>query len=188
MAATASVRPNVVVFGASWAKEGSELYSTSIALGRALAEGGYTVVSGGYGGTMEGVSRGAREGGGEAIGVLVPNLFPDRLAEGNTYLTTKVDTPSLLSRIDTMMQLSQPRHILALPGTLGTLTEICAAWNMAVLAPLGKYPAFKVIAWREPWEKLLLGVCEQLSLAEEQRAQLVFVSSVEEALAAIRAE
>jgi uncharacterized protein (TIGR00725 family) len=180
-------RRNVVVFGASWAQPGTPLYDASTALGCALATAGFGIVSGGYGGTMEGVSKGAREGGGEAIGVLVPNLFPDRMAEGNAHLSQQVNTPSLLSRIDAMLGLSQPRLIVALPGTLGTLTEICAAWNLAALAPVGGYAPFRVIAWRKPWEALLLACCDQLALAPEQRALLVFVDSVEEALAAVQA-
>ena len=179
-------RRNVVVFGASWAKDGSALYQLSVDLGKALGAAGFNVVSGGYLGTMEGVSKGVRESGGEAIGVLVPTLFPDRATEGNRFLSSQLETPTLLTRIDRMIACAEePRGVLALPGTLGTLTEIFCAWNMAVLAPLGKYRPFKVICWRDPWEAILLPAAERLSLAAEQRAALVFVSSVEEALAAL---
>ena len=134
---------------------------------------------------MEGVSRGVRAEGGEAIGVLVPTLFPE--AAGNAYLSQRLEEHSLLTRLDRVIGLSQPRLIIALPGTLGTLTEICAAWNMAILAPIGKYAPFKLILWRDPWERLLGGACEQLALSPEQAAALVYVSSVEEALAALAA-
>ena len=182
----AEPRPNVAVFGASWAQPDSALYALSVELGKALAEGGYDVVSGGYLGTMEGVSKGAAGAGGSATGVLVPTLFPARGAEGNAFLTSRVEAPSLLARIDAITRLC-PRFYIALPGTLGTLAEICTAWNIAALAPVGGYAPFRVVCWRAPWEKVLAGACEGLALPAEHRVCLVFVDSVAEALAALRA-
>src|SRR5215831_16801474 len=59
----------VSVFGGSQPKEGSLPYAEARELGRMLAEGGHTVLTGGYIGTMEAVSRGAAESGGHVIGV-----------------------------------------------------------------------------------------------------------------------
>ena len=183
-----TARRNVVVFGASWPAADSELYALSVALGAGLAGAGYDVVSGGYGGTMAGVSQGARAGGGGAIGVLVPSLFPDHVAEGNAFLSSQVDAPTLLARIDAMLGLAQhPRLLIALPGGLGTLTEICAAWNIAAIeAAHGRRPC-RLIAWRRPWEALLGAACEGLQLTAAQRELLVFVDSVEEAVQAVAA-
>lgn len=186
--APSATRRNVIVFGASWPAEGSELYALSVALGAALAAANYSVVNGGYGGTMEGVSRGAVAGGGEATGVLVPSLFPDRVAEPNAHLTRRVDAPSLLSRIDAMLALSQqPRLIIALPGGLGTLTEICAAWNIAAIEGAHGQRPCSVIAWRRPWQALLGAACAGLGLTPAQQALVVYVDSVEEAVRAVAA-
>jgi uncharacterized protein (TIGR00725 family) len=173
------------VFGASWAVEGDSLYNLSVSLGKALAAAGFDVVSGGYGGTMEGVSKGAREGGGCAVGVTVPTLFPARRADGNPYLTSKIDETTLLRRIDTMMDIS-PAGKIALPGTLGTLAEICCAWNVAALAPVGGYKASKLILWRNPWEAVVKGAGESLKLATEVLDCIIFVDTVEEAVAALQ--
>src|SRR3990172_5023246 len=59
----------VTVFGSSRPAAGSDAYETARRLGAALARAGFIVASGGYGGVMEGVSRGAREAGGKTIGV-----------------------------------------------------------------------------------------------------------------------
>ena len=53
----------VSVFGGSQPKEGSTAYAEAQELGKLLAERGHTVLTGGYIGTMEAVSRGAREAG-----------------------------------------------------------------------------------------------------------------------------
>src|SRR3990172_2833734 len=62
-------RQVITVFGSSRPAPGSEPYETARRLGAALAGVGFRVASGGYGGAMEGVSRGAREAGGKTIGV-----------------------------------------------------------------------------------------------------------------------
>src|SRR2546430_5963442 len=59
----------VTVFGSSRPGEGSPDYEEACVLGRALAKHGFAVCSGGYGGVMEAVSRGAKQVGGKTYGV-----------------------------------------------------------------------------------------------------------------------
>lgn len=186
MASQTGVRETVCVFGASWAQADTPLYAEGVALGAALAAAGFDVVTGGYGGLMEAVSKGASEGGGGATGVLVPSLFPQRAASGNPFLTARVDAPTLLTRIDVMLHRA-PRLLVAMPGTLGTLTELMAAWNVALLAPIGGYEAATLVAWREPWQRIIATVGEDLKLTQEQLALVVFVDGVEGCVALLKA-
>ena len=55
-------------FGASQVDD-EKLYLEGVELGKFLAQKGYIVKCGGYGGLMEAVSRGVREVGGEVIGL-----------------------------------------------------------------------------------------------------------------------
>jgi uncharacterized protein (TIGR00725 family) len=50
----------ITVFGSSRPQEGDADYAEARALGEHLAKAGFAVCSGGYGGVMEAVSRGAR--------------------------------------------------------------------------------------------------------------------------------
>src|SRR3977135_4290020 len=59
----------ITVFGSSRPEEGHAEYTEAVELGRALAAKGFAVCTGGYGGVMEGVSRGAREAGGRVLAV-----------------------------------------------------------------------------------------------------------------------
>src|SRR3979490_871698 len=59
----------ITVFGSSRPEEGHAEYTEAMELGRALAAEGFAVCTGGYGGVMEGVSRGAREAGGRVLAV-----------------------------------------------------------------------------------------------------------------------
>ena len=59
----------ITVFGSSRPVEGEPDYEEARNLGRVLAQSGFAVCSGGYGGVMAGVSRGAKEAGGKTYGV-----------------------------------------------------------------------------------------------------------------------
>ena len=61
--------PCIAVLGSSRAQPGDPVYAQALALGRALAEAGFAVCNGGYGGIMEAVSRGAGAAGGHVVGV-----------------------------------------------------------------------------------------------------------------------
>ena len=59
----------VSVFGSAAPLPGQPLYQVGLELGRLLGEQGFSVMTGGYCGTMEAVSRGANEAGSNVIGV-----------------------------------------------------------------------------------------------------------------------
>ena len=62
-------RQIITVFGSSRPREGDSHYAMAQSLGAALAAQGFAVCSGGYGGVMEAVSRGAKEAGGRTLAV-----------------------------------------------------------------------------------------------------------------------
>jgi uncharacterized protein (TIGR00725 family) len=57
------------VFGSSRPQESDEEYADARELGQLLADRGFALCTGGYGGVMEAVSRGAKEVGGKVYGV-----------------------------------------------------------------------------------------------------------------------
>src|SRR5207247_8988351 len=59
----------ITVFGSSRPRENEADYEEAMALGQALGEAGFAICSGGYGGVMEAVSRGARSAGAKTYGV-----------------------------------------------------------------------------------------------------------------------
>jgi len=142
----------VAVFGASAPLPGEPVYEDGVRCGRLLAEAGYAVATGGYAGLMEAVSLGARQAGGRVIGVTVPDVFPDR-SGGNEHLTEETRTASLLERIHEMVDLSVAS--IALPGSLGTATELLVAWNLAYVARFTGATPKPVVAVGEQWRRLI---------------------------------
>ena len=63
------VLPAVTVYGSARAKPGSWSYETALSLGAALAQHGYSVITGGGPGVMEAANLGAFEAGGQSVGL-----------------------------------------------------------------------------------------------------------------------
>jgi uncharacterized protein (TIGR00725 family) len=62
--------PIISVFGSSQTAEGTAEYTMAQELGKQLARAGFGIATGGYGGSMEAVSRGAAEASGRVFGVV----------------------------------------------------------------------------------------------------------------------
>jgi uncharacterized protein (TIGR00725 family) len=117
---------HVAVFGSSTISPGDPWYAAGIDLGRGIAGLGLPVATGGYGGMMEAVSRGAAEAGGRVIGVTAPGLFPHR-GEANRWVDEEITTTSIAERIGMLVEGAVAA--VAMPGALGTLTELAVSWN-----------------------------------------------------------
>jgi len=142
----------VAVFGNSSTQPGSPDYEDGVRLGRLLALAGFGVATGGYAGLMEAVSRGAAEAEGTAIGVTAPAVFPKR-AGGNAYLTSEIEAATLLQRIERMVEGTVAS--IALPGSIGTATELLIAWNLAFVAPFSDAGPKPVLAVGERWARIV---------------------------------
>lgn len=140
--------PGVAVFGSSEPRAGEPLYGLARQVGRFLAEAGFLVVSGGYGGVMEAASRGAREAGGQALGITTDSFAARGAA--NRFLTREIREPDLLLR--TRALLRYPRGFVVLPGRSGTLAELTGLWALHRAGLLERRP---VVLLGAAWEGLL---------------------------------
>ena len=75
----------VAVFGSALAPPDHPVLAEAERMGQLLAQAGFTLMTGGYSGTMEAASRGAHQAGGHVIGVTM-DLFAPRL-QPNRWLT-----------------------------------------------------------------------------------------------------
>lgn len=143
----------VAVFGSSATEPDSAAWAAAENTGKRCVEAGFVVVTGGYGGTMEAISKGANDAGGEAIGVTAPTLFPGRPG-ANPYVTREIVAGSLMERIDTLTGLAS--GIVVLPGSIGTLAEFVIAWNLNHVNRLNEGMRLPTVAvgdgWRRLWE------------------------------------
>jgi uncharacterized protein (TIGR00730 family) len=140
------------VFGASGTAPDSNEWRAAERCGRLLAGCGYAVVTGGYGGTMQAASAGAAAAGGHVIGVTAPTVFPGR-SGANPFVADERPAASLTERIHHMMAMSSAA--IALPGSIGTFTELMVAWNLAFVARFNGAAPAPVVAVGEVWRELI---------------------------------
>lgn len=169
----------VAVFGSSASTPGQLDYESGIECGRLLAEHGFAVANGGYFGTMEAVSLGARGAGGQVHGVTAPGLFPTRTS-GNEHLTSESQAASLSDRIGELVEATDAS--IALHGSLGTATELLMAWNLAYVMPMSNRRPKPVVAVGDPWTTIVPMLEAAL---DTPQGFVTLVPSVEEAVAAV---
>ena len=118
-------KKTVTIFGTGRAQEGESAYTLAYETGKLIAQAGFTIANGGYGGTMLAAAKGAVEVGGEVIGVTC-SAFKNSIA--NKYVSREVVTSSLDERLDKLIQLGQAYVVL--PGGTGTLLELAKVWEL----------------------------------------------------------
>ena len=169
----------VSVFGGSQPREGDPAYRDALRLGRMLAERGHTVLTGGYIGTMEAVSRGACEAGGHVIGVTCADIERWRQIPANRWVKEEWKRESLLERLRDLIRESDAA--LALPGGPGTLTEIALMWNMMIVESLHRRPLILIgDGWQSVFDQVFTELAQYSS--ESQRSLLRFAPDVDTAV------
>jgi hypothetical protein len=117
----------VTVFGGSEPRPGEPAYEEAYSLGRLIGHKGYIVLTGGYVGTMEAVSRGVAENGGHVIGVTCDEIETWRPVRPNAWVQEEMRFPSLRQRLNALIDGCDAA--IALPGGIGTLAEVAVMWS-----------------------------------------------------------
>jgi len=117
----------ITVFGGGVISE--EEYQQALKLGEKIAKKGYTLKNGGYGGTMEAVSKGCCESKGTVIGICVKGHPFSKTGKPNEYLTEIMEEKTLHERLKKLLETDV---IIILPGSIGTLGELFISWAESI--------------------------------------------------------
>jgi uncharacterized protein (TIGR00730 family) len=142
----AEKRKVITVFGSSRPVEGHSDYGEAVELGRALASAGFAVCTGGYGGVMEGVSRGAHEAGGHVLAV-TSTFFQSR---ANPWVQGETRVATWQERLFELVRLGD--GYVACKGGTGTLVELAVVWEMLNKRAMDRRP-FVVLG--DFWQPIL---------------------------------
>ncbi len=115
----------ITIFGTAKAKADDEAYLLAYEIGKLLAQAGFAIANGGYGGTMLATAKGAVEASGKTIGVTCSAF---KRSTTNEYISREIVTDSLDERLDTLIKLGQ--GYVVLPGGTGTLLELAKVWEL----------------------------------------------------------
>ena len=168
----------ITVFGGSEPRPGEPAYEEALLLGRLIGQRGHTVLTGGYIGTMEAMSRGAAEVGGHIIGVTCDEIEAWRPVKPNRWITEEWRFQSLRERIFTLIENCDAA--LTLPGGVGTLTEALMMWNHLLTEAIQPRP---LIFIGKGWQTTIQTFIKAMGkyIPESQRRWAVFSPTVEDA-------
>jgi uncharacterized protein (TIGR00730 family) len=168
---------NITVFGGS--TPNAHDYQQAEQLGRQLALSGHTVITGGYIGIMEAVSKGANEAGGHVIGITCDQIESWRPVKMNRWVLEERRFPTLGERLFALIEACQAA--IALPGGPGTLTEISLTWNLLLTESIAPRP---LIVVGESWEKTFMHLFDTFDgyIPKEQRRWLIFARDNKDAI------
>ena len=153
------VGPAVTVFGSARAKHQDPYYKAGEQIGRALANRGFAVITGGGPGIMEAVNKGCHEAGGLSVGCNIELPHEQSL---NRYVDLGVEFRYFFVRKN--MFVKYARGFVIFPGGFGTLDEL---FESLTLAQTGKIDHFPVVLFGKAyWEGLLRWMNDQ-TLARE---------------------
>lgn len=142
------VGPCVTVFGSARFAAEHPYYALTREMGRAIAQAGFTVMTGGGPGLMEAANRGAKDVKGRSIGCNIklsteqePNRYLDRWVEFSYFFVRK------------LMLVKYSYGFVAAPGGLGTLDELFEVTTLIQTQKIKNFPV--VLLGREYWSLLL---------------------------------
>ncbi|MER5863964.1 TIGR00730 family Rossman fold protein [Kitasatospora sp. NPDC002040] len=133
--ALAELPPAISVFGSARTPVDSPEYAAGVAIGRALVDAGYAVITGGGPGAMEAANRGASEAGGLSVGLGIELPFEQGL---NEFVDLGLNFRYFFVRKTMFVKYAQ--GFVVLPGGLGTLDELFEALTLVQTKKVTRFP------------------------------------------------
>jgi uncharacterized protein (TIGR00730 family) len=148
-------RPAVSVFGSARIREGSATYERAREAGRAFAEAGFAVVTGGGPGVMEAANRGCKDGGGLSVGFNIALPFEQAT---NPWCDLALTFDHF--HVRKVMFVKAAEGFVIFPGGFGTQDELWEALTLRQTRKIGDFP----IVLFDPgyWEQMLGWVHDEM--------------------------
>ena len=176
------VGPCVTVFGSARIKSDNPYYELARKMGAAIAQLGFTVMTGGGPGIMEAANRGAKGVGGRSVGC---NVELPHEQKPNGYLDRFVTLHYFFVRKTLLVKYSY--GFVILPGGAGTLDEMFEAITLIQTRKMKNFPV--VIMGTDYWDDILPFIDKMAKAGMIAPSDLELVhatNSVDEAIAHIR--
>ncbi len=175
---TIQKRALITVFGSSQPQPGSKLYADSFKLGKLLGDAGFDLMTGGYTGVMEAVSKGAHEAGAHVVGVTM-RRFEDKV---NRYVMDEIRTTSFYERFGWLVDRAD--GYVALHGGIGTLAEVTFTWQELQLQMVPPRP---LVLIGERWRRMFKAFRAELIRTPRIFEPMTLVATPDEAVKVLMA-
>ena len=148
-------RPAVSIFGSARIDEGSPSYEQARATGRAFADAGFAVVTGGGPGVMEAANRGCKDADGLSIGFNIALPFEQGL---NPWCDLALTFDHF--HVRKVMFVKAAEGFVIFPGGFGTQDELWEALTLRQTRKIGDFPI--VLFDSDYWEELVEWVRDEM--------------------------
>jgi len=153
------VWPAVSIFGGARARRNSRHYRSAVRIAKAIADAGFSVITGGGPGIMEAANQGASRGSGHSIGLHIKLPAEQR---PNPYVDMRVDFNYFFAR--KVMFVKYACGFVGLPGGFGTLDEIFEALTLKQTRKIHNFP---VVLFGSQFWSGLVDWLEKAPIAEQ---------------------
>ena len=169
----------VTVFGSARTPRDHHEYAVGRALGTALAEAGYAVITGGGPGVMEAANKGCSEAGGFSVGLGIELPFEQGL---NDWVDLGINFRYFFARKTMFVKYSQA--FVCLPGGFGTLDELFEALTLVQTKKVTKFPVvlLGVDYWGGLYDWIARTVLDSGKIGEKDMALLHLTDDVDDAV------
>jgi uncharacterized protein (TIGR00730 family) len=176
------IGPCVTVFGSARFGPETNHYKDAVKIGAALADLGFTVMTGGGPGIMEAANKGAFEAGGYSVGC---NIVLPIEQKPNPYLHKWIYIPYFFVRKVILIKYSY--GFVVMPGGLGTLDELFEALTLIQNKIINSFP---VVIYDSLYHKELSHhiqiMSDNESISHEDMKLLFITDSVEDLISHIK--
>jgi hypothetical protein len=172
-------RPAVSIFGSARIAAGSATYERAREAGRAFAEAGFAVVTGGGPGVMEAANRGCKDADGLSIGFNIALPFEQAT---NPWCDLALTFDHF--HVRKVMFVKAAEGFVIFPGGFGTQDELWEALTLRQTRKIGDFPI--VLFDSNYWEEMLEWVRDEMLddalISPEDYAALLVTDDVAEAV------
>jgi uncharacterized protein (TIGR00730 family) len=172
------VGPCVTVFGSARFTNDHSYYKAAVNMGKAIADLGFTTMTGGGPGIMEAANRGAFENGGTSVGVNIKLPFEQHV---NPYVHKSVTLNYFFVR--KVMLVKYSYAFIIMPGGFGTMDEYFEALTLVQTKTINDFP---IVLYGKEYFQPLMDYCafmvEQGTISPEDMNLVLLTDDISEAM------
>lgn len=176
------IKPCVSIFGSARTKPTDRYYKETVEIAEKIVNQGFGVITGGGPGLMLAANKGAQQGGGTSVGLIIDLPFEQ---DSNPY----IDKDKLINFdyffVRKVMFIKYAQAFVVMPGGFGTLDELFEALTLIQTKKIKKFPI--VLFGSDFWSGLIDWIKETLlkeyhNISPEDLDLIKVVDDVEEAV------
>ena len=143
-----NVKEAVSIFGSARASTSNKYYKIAEDTASRLVKSGYAIITGAGPGIMEAANKGAKEAGGESIGL---NILIPIMQKPNKYITKLLEFKYFFCR--KVMFAKYSKALVAFPGGYGTMDEFFEAITLVQTRRIDPFPI--ILVGSDYWKGLV---------------------------------